>query len=195
VFTGIIEEIGTVLAIDPNQPLDGLTVGAVSVLQDTLVGDSVAVNGTCLTVTSRFSDRFVAGVMPETLRRTNLGTLQVGERVNLERAVRADSRMGGHFVQGHIDGTGRVISVEADGNALSVRIEPPPELLRYIVEKGFIAVDGASLTVTRVDASSFWIALIPFTQTHTASGLQTVGHQANLEVDILAKYLEKLVVH
>jgi riboflavin synthase len=194
-FTGIIEEIGTVLDVNFEQPLDGLTVAARTVLEATRRGESIAVNGVCLTITSVSEDRFVAGVMPETLRRTNLGTLEVGNTVNLERALRADSRMGGHFVQGHVDGVGCVSSVRPDGSALDIRIEPPPELQRYIVEKGFIAVDGASLTVTSVDKTSFGIALIPYTQAHIAPGLQTAGHLANLEVDILAKYVEKLVVH
>jgi riboflavin synthase len=194
VFTGIVEEIGTITNVDLANPLQSLVIGARSVLQGTKEGDSIAVNGTCLTVTRLDQQGFAVGVMPETLRRTNLGGLQAGDQVNLERALLPDTRMGGHFVQGHIDGVGAVVSAEPDGEALSVRIEAAPDVLRYIVEKGFIAVDGASLTVTGVDDSSFGIALIPYTQQHIAPDLTRVGHRANLEVDILAKYLEKLLV-
>jgi riboflavin synthase len=159
------------------------------------VGDSVAVNGACLTVTRLGDEKLSVGVMPETLRRTALADLTPGDTVNLERALQPTSRLGGHFVQGHVDGVGTVTAVTPDGNARVVRIDAPPELLRYIVEKGFIAVDGTSLTVTQVDEGSFSVALVPFTQEHVAAGLMQTGHRVNLEVDILAKYVEKLVVH
>jgi riboflavin synthase len=146
-------------------------------------------------VTSLDGDGFTAGVMPETLRRTNLGLLAPGDTVNLERPLQPESRLGGHFVQGHVDGTGTVVSVEPDGNALAVRIETPPEILRYVVEKGFVAVDGISLTVTHADERSFGVALVSYTQENVARGLTTVGHRVNLEVDVLAKYVEKLVLH
>lgn len=194
-FTGIIEEVGIVLHVDFAAPEESLVVRADTVLADAHIGDSMAVNGVCLTITRLAVDRFAVGVAPETLRRTNLGGLTAGDPVNLERPLRPDSRLGGHFVQGHVDGVGTVASVTADGNALAVRVETSPALLRYIVEKGFIAIDGASLTVTGADEGGFGVMLIPFTQTHVASGPQKAGNVVNLEVDILAKYVEKLVVH
>ncbi|MGH2443935.1 MAG: riboflavin synthase, partial [Chloroflexota bacterium] len=139
--------------------------------------------------------RFTVGVMPETLRRTNLGALAADEGVNLERPLLPDSRLGGHFVQGHVDGTGTIVSVEPDGNALLIGIEAPLPLRRYIVEKGFIAIDGISLTVIGVDSEIFRIGLIPFTQAHVSPGIRMIGHLVNLEVDILAKYVESLVIH
>lgn len=194
-FTGIVEEVGTVRAVDLASPQDGLTVEGHDILEGTREGDSIAVNGACLTVTRLHGGAFTVGVMPETLRRTNLGRLRPGDRVNLERSLQAHSRMGGHFVQGHVDGVGSIRSVAPDGHALAVRIETTRELLRYIVEKGFIAVDGASLTVTGVDEGGFAVALVPYSQEHLAPGIATPGHMVNLEVDILAKYVEKLVVH
>jgi riboflavin synthase len=195
VFTGIVEEIGEVRAVDVESPQDGLTIGAERVLSDAKLGDSIAVNGTCLTITGLLRDQFTVGVMPETLRRTNLGELSEGDTLNLERPLQPESRLGGHFVQGHVDGIGTVESVTPDGSALSVRISTSPDILKYVVEKGFIAVDGVSLTVTEVDERAFGIALISYTQENVASGLKTVGHSVNLEVDVLAKYVEKLVIH
>lgn len=194
-FTGIVEEVGTVTAVDVDSPQEGLTVQAGTVLEGTKLGDSIAVNGTCLTVTRLDPTAFTVGVMPETLRRTNLGALAPGDSVNLERPLQPESRLGGHFVQGHIDGTGVVSSVEADGSALAVWITTGPEILKYVVEKGFIAVDGVSLTVTGVDADGFCVALISYTQDNTAANLRTAGRTVNLEVDVLAKYVEKLVIH
>ncbi|HEX6508797.1 MAG TPA: riboflavin synthase [Chloroflexota bacterium] len=194
-FTGIVEEVGIVVAVDLNAALDGLAIRADRVLEDATLGASIAVNGACLTVTRLDGNQFTVGVMPETLRRTNLGDLSAGDGVNLERPLRPDSRLGGHFVQGHVDGVGTVGAVRSDGSALAVRIETSPEILRYVVEKGFIAVDGASLTVTDVDDTGFGVALIAFTQDNVARGMYTVGHQVNLEVDIVAKYVEKLMVH
>ncbi len=194
-FTGIVEEVGDIRAVDLGNPLETFIIGAAIVLDGSRPGDSIAINGTCLTITGLTDVTFAVGVMPESLRRTTLGSLRSGDRVNLERPVQPTSRLGGHFVQGHIDGTGRVAAVVPDGSALRVTIETPPEILKYIVEKGFIAVDGVSLTVTQVDASGFGIALIRYTQDHIASGLFTPGKQVNLEVDILAKYVEKLVIH
>lgn len=194
-FTGIVEEVGEVRSVDVESPQDGLTIQAQRVLSDAKLGDSIAVNGTCLTVTRLDRDQFTVGVMPETLRRTNLGELSEGDPLNLERPLQPESRLGGHFVQGHVDGTGVVESVTPDGSALAVRISTTPDILKYVVEKGFIAVDGVSLTVTEVDDRGFGIALISYTQENTASGLKTVGHSVNLEVDVLAKYVEKLVIH
>jgi riboflavin synthase len=195
VFTGIVEEVGEVRSMDVESPQDGLTIQAQRVLSDAKLGDSIAVNGTCLTVTRLDRDRFTVGVMAETLRRTNLGELNEGDPLNLERPLQPESRLGGHFVQGHVDGTGVVESVTPDGSALAVRISSTPDILKYVVEKGFIAVDGVSLTVTEVDDTGFGIALISYTQENTASGIKTVGHSVNLEVDVLAKYVEKLVIH
>jgi len=195
VFTGIVEEVGTVRAVDLKNPQESFVIQSQVVAADAHPGDSIAVNGTCLTVTRLDDQGLVVGVMPETIRRTNLARLVSGDTVNLERALQPSSRLGGHFVQGHIDGVGTVATVEPDGPALAVYVVATPELLRYIVEKGFITVDGISLTVTDVDERGFGVALVSYTQDHIACGLVTAGHQANLEVDILAKYVEKLVVH
>jgi len=194
-FTGIVEEVGEVLSVNVESPQDGLTIKARRVLSDTRLGDSISVNGTCLTVTRLEPDQFTIGVMPETIRRTNLGALNPGDTVNLERPLQPESRLGGHFVQGHIDGTGTVESVTQDGTAVAVRIVTSPDILKYVVEKGFIAVDGVSLTVTQVDDTGFGIALISYTQENVASGMRIAGHRVNLEVDVLAKYVEKLVIH
>jgi len=195
VFTGIVEEVGTVRAVDLKNPQESFVIQSQVVAADAHPGDSIAVNGTCLTVTRLDDQGLVVGVMPETIRRTNLARLVSGDTVNLERALQPSSRLGGHFVQGHIDGVGTVATVEPDGPALAVYVVATPELLRYIVEKGFITVDGISLTVTEVDERGFGVALVSYTQDHIACGLVTAGHQVNLEVDILAKYVEKLVVH
>ena len=194
-FTGIVEEVGHVTHVDLESPLDSLRIVAPAVSSDVTPGDSVAVNGACLTVTATNGQELSFGVMPETLRRTNLGALQDDDAVNLERPLQPQSRLGGHFVQGHIDGVGTVRSVVNDGSALVVWYETSPEVSRYIVEKGFVAIDGASLTVTAVNGDTFAVALIAYTQEHLAPQIHTVGKQVNLEVDVLAKYVEKLVVH
>lgn len=170
--------------IPPNSPL----------LKDCHDGDSIAVNGCCLTVTSFTSDTFKVGVAPETLRITNLGTLVEKSRVNLERAVRADTRMGGHFVQGHVDTTAEILSVTPDGNALTFRFQPNNrDMLRYIIFKGFIAIDGTSLTVTKVnDAEGWWeIMLISYSQERVVLAQKKKGNTVNIEVDMMAKYAEK----
>lgn len=193
-FTGIVEEIGQVLAATTDQERDNtLTIGCRLALQDTRLGDSIAVNGVCLTVTALADDRFSVGISPETLRRTNLGLLQVGDPVNLERSLTFGGRMGGHYVQGHIDGTGVITAIVPDGESRRVTIRPPHHLLPYIVEKGFIAVDGVSLTVAEMDATSFTIALIAYTQEAVIMGQQAAGAHVNLEVDIIAKYVARLV--
>lgn len=194
-FTGIIEELGRVLEIDVDRPQNGLIIEALAVLEDARPGDSIAVNGACLTVTTCTDAQFAVGIMSETLRRTNLGDLTPGDKVNLERPLQPHSRLGGHFVQGHVDGLGLVRSTEPDGTALDVWIEAQPDILRYVVEKGFIAIDGVSLTVTKVDDTGFGVALIPFTQENVAPRLFTPGREVNLEVDVLAKYVEKLLIH
>jgi len=187
-FTGIVEEIGSVRAVGP----DKLTISATNVIQDTKKGDSIAVNGVCLTVTEIAPDSFSFDVMPETLRRTNLGALLPGEAVNLERPLAVGGRMGGHFVQGHVDGRGRVLSVTREGEALLLRFEASKDIMRYVVEKGFIAIDGVSLTVTDCDAASFKVSLVAYTSNNTILGDRRPGDEVNLEVDIIAKYVERL---
>jgi riboflavin synthase len=187
-FTGIVEEVGTVKSLQAGR----LTMAADSVLRGTKLGDSIDVNGACLTVTAMGGNTFSIDVMPETLRRTNLGALRPGEGVNLERALPADGRFGGHFVQGHVDGTGRVSSVVPESEALLMKVAAPSDIIRYVVEKGFIAVDGVSLTVTSCDVVSFTVSLVAYTLQHTTLGRKKPGDVVNLEVDIIAKYVEKL---
>ena len=187
-FTGIVEEKGTVVAT----PEGGLVVRAGVVLSDAKLGDSICINGVCLTVTRIESDSFAVDTVPETLRRTNLGDLRPGDTVNLERAMLPSTRMGGHFVQGHIEGTGTITSIVEEGDAWLVSFAVPPAIARYIVEKGFVTIDGISLTVVSCDEASFMITVIPFTREHTNLGSRKVGESVNLETDILAKYVEKL---
>ena len=187
-FTGIIEEVGRVTS----PQLEKLVINAGEVLQGMEVGDSMAVNGVCLTVTSFNINSFSVGIMPETLKRTNLGLLEVGGRVNLERPLALGGRLGGHLVQGHIDATGRVASITWDGQAMMIRFEAPPEVMRYVVVKGFIAVDGVSLTVVMGDTSSFEVSVVDYTRKHTTLGDRRVGDLVNLEADIFAKYVEWL---
>jgi len=187
-FTGIVEEIGEVCAKKPA----GLVVAAGDVLGDMKLGDSVAVNGVCLTVTGFDAGSFSVDVMLETLERTNLGLLGVGDRVNLERPLAMGGRLGGHLVQGHIDGTGRIASVRREGDSLLMRFEASSQVMRYVVDKGFIAVDGVSLTVVSRDASSFLVSVVGYTRSHTILGNRRVSELVNLEVDIIAKYVEQL---
>jgi len=194
VFTGLIEEIGNLRQIIPF-PHSGLRIEAQTVLEGTQLGDSIAVNGVCLTVTALDNRWFTVDVMPETQRRSNLGQLRPGDRVNLERATRADGRLDGHMVQGHIDGRGRIQRKVREGNAIWVTVEAPPEVLHYLVPRAFIAVDGASLTIARLEGNSFAVSLIPHTQSHITLAEQPVGYQVNLEVDIVAKYVERLLQH
>jgi len=187
-FTGIVEEIGRVTSAQPRN----LAITASKVLQGMEMGGSIAVNGVCLTVTSFNSNSFSVDIMSETLRRTNLGLLCAGDEVNLERPLTPEKQLGGHFVQGHIDDTGRVTSVTWDGEAMLIRLEAPPEAMGYIVKKGFIAVDGVSLTIVDYDASSFLVSIVDYTRKHTTLGSKQVGDLVNLEVDIIAKYLDRL---
>ena len=187
-FTGIVEEVGRLKATRPNQ----LSIAAQKVVEETKLGDSIAVNGACLTVTALDGGTFSVDIMPETLRRTNLGRLRPGDQVNLERALALGSRMGGHLVQGHVDGTGRVLSLTPENQARIVRYSAPPQLMRYIVPKGFIAVDGVSLTVIDCDATSFTVSLVAYTQQNTTLARNRPGDLVNLEIDIVAKYLEGL---
>ncbi len=186
-FTGIVEEVGTAKALRSGK----LSVSADRVLEKTRLGDSVAVNGACLTVTALDSASFTVDVMPETLRRTNLGLLRPGSAVNLERALIVGGRLGGHFVQGHVDATGKVLEMKAEGDAVVARVAAPAEVLRYVVEKGFIAVDGVSLTVVGFDGTSFSVSLVGYTLKHTTLGNRRTGDAVNLEADIIAKYVEK----
>lgn len=188
-FTGIVEEVGSVVSISDN----GMTVRADKVMSDLKLGDSIAVNGACLTAVALSGAEFSVDLSPETMRRTSLGDLSSGGPVNLERALLASDRMGGHIVQGHVDGTGRVASLEPDGDSVIFGIAAPERLLPYIVEKGFIAVDGISLTVVEVKTSVFTLAVIPYTLRNTNLETLSVGARVNLEADILAKYVENLL--
>lgn len=188
-FTGIIEELGTVKEASPKE----LTIAASRVLEGTAPGDSISVNGACLTVIHLTRDSFTVDIMPETQRRTNLGSVRRGDKVNLERSMPLGGRLGGHLVQGHVDSTGKVQSLTPEGEALLVRYQAPPEIMRYVVSKGFIAVDGASLTVADRDAQSFTVSLVGFTRQHTNLDSRRPGEMVNLEVDIVAKYVERLV--
>ncbi|MBM6722943.1 riboflavin synthase [Pseudoflavonifractor phocaeensis] len=192
-FTGIVEEMGQVEGIQRGKQSAVLTIRAKTVLEGTKIGDSIAVNGVCLTVTSLLSDQFSADVMHETLDRSALSGLRRGSVVNLERAMAADGRFGGHIVAGHIDGTGRITRIKRDDNAVWYTIQAAPQLLRYIVEKGSIAVDGISLTVARVEETAFSISAIPHTVAQTALQNRREGDLVNLETDIIGKYVEKLL--
>jgi len=189
VFTGIVEEVGEVRHAAEGR----LQILARRVLEGTEVGDSIAVNGVCLTVTSLTEEGFAADVMPETLRRSSLGALRPGSRVNLERALTLASRLGGHLVSGHIDGTGRVAEIRREKNARVMTLAAPPELTRYIVVKGSVALDGVSLTVAAAGERDFSVSLIPHTRQATTLEERKVGDTVNIETDIIGKYVEKLL--
>lgn len=191
-FTGLVQDRGTVTGLERTD--DGTRVRVATVLAGELAeGDSIAVNGVCLTATDLAPGAFSADAMHETLRRSSLGDLAEGGHVNLELALRADARLGGHIMQGHVDGTGRVGALRDEGFARIVTVEAEPGVLRYVVEKGSIAVDGVSLTVARVDERSFDVSLIPETLERTTLGEAVPGRIVNLEVDVIAKYVEKLM--
>lgn len=192
-FTGIVEELGVVRAVQRGRHSSVLSIAAREILRDLKVGDSVAVNGVCLTATRVEDGGFTADVMHETLNRSSLSSLQVGSRVNLERAMAANGRFGGHIVSGHIDGTGTVTAMRRDDNAVWYTVSAPLELLRYIVEKGSIAIDGISLTVAAVGESWFSISAIPHTVAVTTLGEKREGDVVNLENDVIGKYVEKLL--
>ena len=192
-FTGLIAELGTVERLAEDSTSCQLTVRAPKILPGVKIGDSIAVNGVCLTVVRLLGNTFTADVMPETVRRTTLHQLQPGDKVNLEKALRPTDGLDGHIVQGHVEGVGKIQQVTPEGNALVYRIEAPRELLRYIVEKGSIAVDGISLTVTEDDGSGFGVSLIPHTAKMTTLGYKRAGDMVNLETDILARYVEKML--
>lgn len=192
-FTGIVEETGTVRQILRGSRSIVLEIEAGRVLDGTRIGDSIATNGVCLTVTEISGRRFRADVMPESLRRTGLGDLQPGDPVNLERALPADGRLGGHLVSGHIDGTGRIVSLRRDDNAVRITVSAAPSLLRYIVPKGSVAVDGISLTVVSVGEDRFDVSVIPHTWERTVLSRRRPGDTVNLENDVIAKYVEKML--
>jgi riboflavin synthase len=193
-FTGIVEELGTVTVVRPNEGGARIEIAATTVLEDAVIGASIAVNGCCLTVVECNNGHWAADAVVETLARTNLGRLGPGDRVNLERPLRLADRLGGHLVQGHVDGTGRVRSrtSQPDGSVL-VRFEAPPDVMRYVVHKGSITVDGVSLTVAAVHDDGFSVAVIPHTLAVTTLGGRQPGESVNLEVDMVAKYVERLV--
>lgn len=192
-FTGIIEEVGTVQRVTSGSNDGSIDIGAKLVLEGTKVGDSIAVNGVCLTVTTLRGNGFSADIMPETLRRSNLGALQNGDPVDLERAMPADGRFGGHIVSGHIDGVGTITDKYREGIATWINIAAPPEVLRYIVEKGSIAIDGISLTVAAVTDRDFSVSLIPHTGEQTILLQKMCGAKVNLENDIVGKYVERML--
>lgn len=192
-FTGIIEEIGQVQGLSRGKDSARIEVKAATVLDGIRLGDSIAVNGVCLTVTSLGKNSFTADVMHETLDRSSLGSLRPGSFVNLERAMAANSRFGGHIVSGHIDGTGRISAITCDDNALWYTIQASPEIMRYIIEKGSIAIDGISLTVARVQDSSFSVSVIPHTASQTTLSERRIRDLVNLENDCIGKYVERLM--
>lgn len=192
-FTGIVEELGTVEGVLPGTDSAVLLIRGPLVTSDATLGASICCNGVCLTVTAIDGEVFAVDVMAETLRRSSLGSLQPGDRLNLERAMAATGRFGGHVVQGHVDGTGRILARTPGDRWEVVRIELPAALSRYVVEKGSITVDGVSLTVSAVDDAWFEVSLIPTTLAMTTMGLRQPGEVVDLEVDILAKYVEKML--
>ena len=193
-FTGIVEELGEILGRQHYKDSIALLIRGIRIMEDIKEGDSIAVNGVCLTVAKISSAAFYADVMPETLRKTNLHELKAGEKVNLERALPMGGRLGGHFVSGHIDGTGVIISEKREGNAQIKLISAGNQVTRYVVEKGSIAIDGVSLTVVSVDKDNFSVSLIPHTAKLTTLGHKKPGDRVNLEADMLGKYVEKLLL-
>lgn len=192
-FTGIIEEIGEIKQIKLGAKSAELTIKGAVVTGDSKIGDSIAVNGVCLTATTINGDTFTADVMAETMRRTALGSLKAKSKVNLERAMAANGRFGGHIVSGHIDGTGTISKLEKEDNAVWVTINAPAKILKYIIEKGSIAIDGISLTVAYVDDKCFKVSIIPHTASETTLLSKKAGDMVNLENDVIGKYVEKLM--
>ncbi len=192
-FTGIVEELGTVEAVEDQGDAIRLTIRAATVLEDAGLGDSIAVNGCCLTVAARTEDTWTADVMQETLDKTSLYGVAPGDRVNLERAVTVEKRLGGHIVQGHVDGVGTVVSRTPSEHWEVVEIAMPPELARYLVDKGSITVDGVSLTVVEAGDDRFTVSLIPETLARTTLGFRGTGDRVNLETDVIAKHVERLL--
>ena len=193
-FTGLVEEIGTVESVITGANSAMITIRAKKILEDIKIGDSISTNGVCLTVTNFTKNGFSVDVMPETMRRSNLGTLKNGSRVNLERALKLGDRLGGHIVSGHIDGVGIVRGFKKEDNATWVHIEAEREIIKYIIHKGSIAIDGTSLTVADVDDNSFKVSVIPLTRDETTILEKNIGDQVNLECDMIGKYIEKFVL-
>ena len=187
-FTGLIEELGVISSISQTD----IWIESSIIMDDLVVKDSISVNGACLTVVSIEEKSFKVNVVPETLRRTDLGDLSVGDKVNLERSAQLGGRLGGHIVQGHVDGTAQITAYVEEGSAWLIEFQISKKLSRYIVEKGFVCVDGASLTVVNCDENTFTIALIPYTRDNTVLGYKGVGSSVNIETDIIGKYIEKL---
>ncbi len=193
-FTGLVEDVGTIARVEPNGGICLIEVRpAVLPIGELAIGDSIAIDGACLTVTARGDGLFAVTAVDETLKRTTLGERAAGHPVHLERALRLGDRLGGHMVQGHVDGVGELAARRAEGDNLELTVRAAPALLRYVVEKGSIAVDGVSLTVVRADDNSFAVALIPHTIAVTALARKEVGGRVNLEVDMIAKYVERLL--
>lgn len=192
-FTGLVEEKGSVLVVEPRPDGRRLWIGAEHVLEDARVGDSIAVSGVCLTVVERRADSFAVEMVPETLRRTTLGALAAGDPVNLERAMRLDQRLGGHLVQGHVDGVAEVVRIEPEGEGRRLALELPQSLARFVAEKGSIAIDGVSLTVAACTGRRCELALIPHTLAVTTAGDYRPGRQVNVEVDLMARYAARLL--
>lgn len=193
-FTGIIEEIGIIKSINKNGESSSISIKANKVLEGTKIGDSICTNGICLTVTAIQKDCFCADVMAETMRRTNLGSLKTGSKVNLERALTLNSRLGGHIVSGHIDGVAVINNMARESNAVWVEISANENMLKYIVEKGSVAIDGISLTIAKVDNKSFAVSVIPHTGEETILLSKKIGDTVNIECDIIGKYTEKLLL-
>ena len=187
-FTGIVEELGIIIGARSGS----LVIGAGEVLKGMKHGASIAVNGACLTVTDFDASSFSVDVMPETLKRTNLRSFRAGDKVNLERPMALGGQLGGHLVQGHVDGIGKIASSTRDGGVMLIRMEAPPEVMRFTVPKGFVAVDGISLTIVNKDSGSFQVSVVDYTGKHTTLNSKKIGDQVNLEIDIIAKYVEQL---
>ncbi|SMC27727.1 riboflavin synthase alpha chain [Clostridium acidisoli DSM 12555] len=192
-FTGLIEGEGTVKVIEKGEKSSRLTIEASDILTGLKIGDSISTNGVCLTISNMNNSRFTADVMAETIRRSNLGNLKIGEKVNLERALRLQDRLGGHIVSGHIDGIGEILNLQKEDNAVWITIKADGDILRYIVEKGSIALDGVSLTVAYVDDKCFKVSIIPHTAKETILLKKIKGSMVNIECDVLSKYVEKLL--
>lgn len=191
-FTGLIEEIGTVKSLTVGT-VGRIVIGSCKVINEAAIGDSVAINGTCLTVTSIGSNEMTFDAVPETLTRSTLKDLRPGDKVNLETSLRAGKMMGGHIVQGHVDGIGKIVSIDKLAESVVIRIAAPPEIMRYVVEKGSIAIDGISLTITSENGREFTVSVIPHTLEVTILGLRCAGDSVNLEADIIGKYVEKFM--
>ncbi len=194
-FTGIIEEVGEIVNISHHAKSSKITIGAKKIFDDLALGDSISTNGVCLTVSDFTHSQFTADIMNESLSRSNLGNLRVGHFVNLERAMSVNGRFGGHIVSGHIDGTGKIINIKKEDNAIWYTIGTHKNIMNYIVEKGSIAIDGVSLTVADLTNSSFKVSVIPHTISNTILNVKKIGDKVNLENDLFAKYIEKFILN